>query len=161
MNIAPEDFEKFKDKIRQEYDSIREVHCPYFNGMVKFSSDGFQHLLFKGSSKAKERSHGEQYIRLKLFKLAPKLLRITRTLQEFHSQNQFVVIKTNKRREAVVKEVKYWGFIAIIEDRKIKVVVKQLGDGFKRFWSIIPNWTTRKSRETHSRINHSGNLEND
>lgn len=161
MDIPQEKFEKFKEIIRQEYDVIKEIHCPYFNETVKFSSDGFQHLLYKGSSKIKQRGQSEQYMRLKLLKLAPKLLRLTKTVQEFHKGNQFVVVKKNKRREMVMKEVKYWGFIAIIDDRKIKVVVKQIGDGFKRFWSIIPNWTTRKSREMFSRVQYSGDLEND
>lgn len=61
----------------------------------------------------------------------------------------------------ILKKVQYWGFIGIINDRKIKVIVKQIGEGKKQFWSIIPNWTTRKSREGNKIIIHAGDLESD
>lgn len=161
MEIPQEKFWHFKETIRQQYEAINEVYCPYFHETVKFSSDGFHHLLYKKSLSTRQRNKSEQYLRLKLFKLAPKLLKITSTVQEFNKEKQFVTIKENKRREKILKEVKYWGFIAIIEDKKIKVIVKQVGNGSKRFWSIIPNWITRKSREQITRIQHYGDLEND
>jgi len=163
MDLSNADFEKLKESVKKEYDAIGETHCPYFNETVKFSSDGFRHLLYKGSFQLKPRPRSEQCMRLRLFKLVLNLIRITKTVQEYHMDKQFVEIKQNKRREIVLKEVKYWGFIAIIDGRKIKVIVKQIGEGQKRFWSVIPNWSTRKSRELQQKIHteHSGDLEND
>lgn len=161
MEISQEDFEKLKAMVRHDYDDTHEVYCPYLGESVKFSAAGFEHLLFKGSSKVKERSRPEQAIRLKLFRLAPELLRITKTLQEFHRENQFVIVKMNKRKEKVMKAIQYWGFVAILHERKIKVIVKQVGEGNKYFWSVIPNWRSRKSYESYSVIQYSGDLEND
>ena len=158
-----DEFGEFKDKIRREYDSIHEIFCPYFHEPVRFLPDGLHHIFYKNPNEreGKRRDIGDQSMRLRLLKLAPKLLKITTTVQELHKQNQFIEVKNNKRKEKVLKEVKYWGFIAIIDDRKFKVIVKQIGAGTKRFWSIIPNWITRKSHEKHLRIYHSGDLEND
>jgi hypothetical protein len=44
--------------------------------------------------------------------------------------------------------VRYWGIIAIIDSRKIKVILRQIGDGgAMHFWSIVPAWTTNKYRD--------------
>lgn len=161
MEITKEAFEQLKNKVKNEYNKLPGVFCPYFKEKVYFSSEAFQHLLYKGSPKLKERDRTSQYMRLKLFHLVPKLLSLTKTLQEYHHENHFVAVKYNKRREKVLKEVQYWGFIAIIENRKIKVIVKQTGHGLKQFWSIIPNWSTRKSQEKINFVNYSGDLEND
>lgn len=46
------------------------------------------------------------------------------------------------------KPVRYWGIIAITEGRKIKVILRKIGDnGQLHFWSIVPAWTTNKYRD--------------
>ena len=39
---------------------------------------------------------------------------------------------------------KFWTFEAVIDERRIKVIVRQVGRGKKHFWSVIPAW--RKDR---------------
>lgn len=39
---------------------------------------------------------------------------------------------------------KFWCFEAVVENRRIKVIVRQVGNGKKHFWSVIPAW--RKDR---------------
>lgn len=165
MEICKEKFEKLKQETKEYYDSLGEIECPYFGEKVSFSSEGFQHLLYKGESKIKERDKNSQYMRLKLFKLASKLLRKTTTVQEEFLDKKIVEIKLNKRKVKVPKDVRYWGFIAIIDGWKIKVVIKQVGAGHKKFWSIVPNWKTRRSREDKKDevkfLNYSGDPEED
>jgi len=58
-----------------------------------------------------------------------------------------------------MKNVKLFGFIAILKNRKTKVIVRQVGAGNLHFWSIIPNWKTRKSKEGRiTFIQNTGNL---
>jgi len=38
----------------------------------------------------------------------------------------------------------FWAFEAVVDNRRIKVVVRQVGKGKKHFWSVIPAW--RKTR---------------
>ena len=156
--MEEEKFEQLKETAKKEYEALIEIRCPYFNENIKFTSEGFQHMLFKGASKLKMRDRSTQIMRLKLFKLAAELLRITKTVQEYHLQKQFITVTHHNKKETVLKDVEYWGFIAILHARKIKVVVKQTGNGAKKFWSIIPNWRTGKSDDV---CNHTGDLEND
>lgn len=44
--------------------------------------------------------------------------------------------------------MRYWGIIAIIEGRKIKVIIRKIGEeGSLHFWSIVPAWVTNKYRD--------------
>ena len=158
MKIDEEKLNNLQIQIKEDYDAIGVIRCPFFGEDIRFTSEGFQHLLFKGATKLKKRDKPTQWMRLKLFKLTPKLLRQTKTVQEYHLQKQFITVKHHKRKEKILKNVEYWGFIAIIDARKIKVVIKQVGNGDKKFWSIIPNWRTRSSGEV---LTHTGSLESD
>jgi len=58
-----------------------------------------------------------------------------------------------------LKQVVYYEFIAILENIRVKVIIKEVGDEKKYFWSIIPFWgidTVAKKR-----ILHGGDPEND
>ncbi len=39
-----------------------------------------------------------------------------------------------------MKEIEYWGLVAIVGDKKIKVktVLRRIGDGNITFWSVMP-----------------------
>ena len=139
-----ENFEELKKRVKAYYDSIGEIHCPYFQGTVKLTSDGFSHLVAKGTQKKKERSQAEQSMRLRLVKWAVRILRVTTTVQEFEINHAFIESLHHNRVEHILKPVKYWGFIAIVEGMKIKVIVRQSGESDRVFWSVMPNWKTRK-----------------
>lgn len=57
--------------------------------------------------------------------------------------------------------VKYWGFVAIIDDYRIKVIVRQVGRGGKHFWSVIPAWTKLGYREIKLISKSKGSLADD
>lgn len=151
---------EIREKARSEYKAITPVHCPYFKEAVVFNSEGFNHIRYKAGRR--ERHLKAQEIRYKLLHLAPRVIGKSHTLQEHETVNQFIESKKNKRKEKALKEVHFYGFIAIINKQKVKVIVRQAGEGHKHFWSIIPNWKTRKSKEgTKKRLNHSGNMQTD
>ncbi|OGK46106.1 hypothetical protein A3A93_06635 [Candidatus Roizmanbacteria bacterium RIFCSPLOWO2_01_FULL_38_12] len=35
---------------------------------------------------------------------------------------------------------RYFAFEAVVENRRIKVIIRQVGNGNKHFWSVIPAW---------------------
>lgn len=72
---------------------------------------------------------------------------IANTFQEFEESTKDVEVKTHKRREMRNKIAFYWGIIAIFEGRKIKVILRKIGNGQLHFWSIVPAWTTNKYRD--------------
>jgi len=42
-------------------------------------------------------------------------------------------------------QVHYYEFVAILKDKRVRVVIKQIDDGPKFFWSIIPFWKIDKN----------------
>lgn len=138
------------DKNRQDADNyykrIGKVSCPAFKELVYFTSEGFNHLIYQGDRS--ERAKETQILKFDMLGNAKKLLEISTTFQEYEEAKKEVDVMRFKKRERASKIVKYWGLIAIMGTWKIKVVVRQVGDGQKHFWSVIPNWTTNKYRDT-------------
>jgi len=62
-------------------------------------------------------------------------------------------------KEKVAFEVKFYEFIAVLDNVRVKVVIKEVSGGQKHFWSVIPFWGIDKI--TSKRILHSGDPEND
>ncbi|GAB4026707.1 MAG: hypothetical protein Fur0011_2970 [Candidatus Microgenomates bacterium] len=124
---------EWHEEAREEYKKIGEVACPAFpNEMVVFNAKGFSHLMYQGSSKEKARPEKEARNRVELVGRAVKLLRMMPLPQE------------ESTYEFEGKKYRYWAFEAVVDDKRIKVVVRQCGNGKKHFWSVIPAW--RKTR---------------
>lgn len=143
--------EKLKEKIEPRYRLIKEVYCPYFREKVQFNSKGIRHIKFKKEGVARFRQ--DQYIRLKYLMFAPEIIKSSYTLQEIRESRKFVEIKTNKRKETILKKVVYYGFVAIVNHnnkrKRFKIIVKQVEGGVKFFWSVIPYWKSNKELKLH------------
>lgn len=152
-----DDFVEVEKKAEEFYTSIPEVYCPYFSEKIAFNSAGFKHLKFKSDQVARSRS--EQYARLKLLTLAPQVLSLSRTVQGISHTKHFERIRMHSRTDTILKPVSYYEFIAVLENVRVKVVVKQIDSGQKFFWSIIPFW--KIDLMNSRRVLYSGNLEQD
>lgn len=139
------DLEKIKQDGKIYYKGLDTIVCPALNEKVVFDYTGLKHIVFKSSRHLRDKN--SQYMRFKLLPLAVKLIRLTTTYQEYERTVRKMTVKHNGVDMARNKEVKYWGLIAIIEDRKIKVILRKIGNGHLHFWSIIPSWTTNKTRD--------------
>jgi hypothetical protein len=127
--------------------SIGRIFSPVLNQEIHFAAEGFNHIIFKGSRSERERP--SQVLRFKLLPLAVKLIKISTTYQEFEETIKEFEVQTHKKRVRKSKPVRYWGLIAIIDGRKIKVIIRKIGDnGVAHFWSIVPVWVTNKYRDT-------------
>ena len=152
------DFDAVKQDAEAFYEAMQPVPCPYFNNEpVAFNAKGIRHLKFKSDDKA--RSQADQYARLKLLYLAPKVLRLSRTVQGIWRTRQFEVTKSHSRWERVLKDVSFYEFMAVLEHVRVKVIVKEVAGGEKHFWSIIPFW--KLGPNSRGRILHSGDPERD
>lgn len=98
-------------------------------------------------------------MRFKILKLAQIVLGTTTTLQGIWKMKGFEKIRKHSRNELVLKEIEYSEFIAVIEEVRMKIIVKQIENGQRIFWSIIPYWGMNKS--TNTRKLHSGYPEED
>lgn len=152
------DFEKVKQEAEALYETIDNVPCPYFGGeKIAFNAKGIRHLKFKSDEKARPRL--DQYARLKLLYLAPHILKLSHTVQGVWKTKQFELQKSHSRWERQLKEVCFYEFMAVLDNVRVKVIVKEVAGGEKHFWSIIPFW--KLAPESHKRILHSGDPRQD
>lgn len=121
----------FKNQIRKIFDDTKEISCPAFPGeKVVFNAKGINHLLYKGNRSKRDISRIQTNIRL-----LPSAIKVLRLMPFFQEESCY------KKDEIIYK---YWAFEAVIEERRVKVVIRQIGNGQKHFWSVIPAW--RKDR---------------
>jgi hypothetical protein len=158
MEIDEKKIKELKQRIKQEYDKIGKIKCPYLNDYVYFNNEGFKHLLFKTWNRA--RSRLEQYTRLRLFPLVPDIIAKAYTLQEYDERKIFVRQKINSRWENRLKLVRYYVFVAITKKVRLKIIIKEIEGGEKFFYSLYPSWKIKKD-DSKKKIFYSGNLEED
>lgn len=121
----------FKEQIREIFDETKEVVCPAFpNEKVAFNAKGINHLIYKGNRSRRERSRILTNIRL-----LPRAIKVLKG-STFPQEETFYIRDNTKYQ--------FWTFEAVVEDRRIKVIVRQVDKGKKHFWSVIPAW--RKDR---------------
>lgn len=153
-------YEKLKDDAQKFYNIAGKIFSPALNEQIYFTAEGFNHIIFKGSRSERERP--SQILRFKLLPKAVKLIKLSTTYQEFEETLKEFEVKSYKKRVKKTKPVKYWGIIAIIDGRKIKVIIRKKGDeGLLHFWSIVPAWTTNKYRDTKFFTTMKGNPDED
>lgn len=151
------DFNEVKAKTEAFYKTIGKICCPYFQEDIAFNAKGLRHLKFKSDQQARLRE--DQYTRLKLIQLATEVLKKSHTVQGVWQTRKFEDIKTNSRWERLMREVVFYEFIAVLDNVRIKVIVKEMHGGEKHFWSVIPYWGIDKMNS--KRVLHSGNPEHD
>lgn len=153
-------YEKLRDDARKFYISTRPIQSPALGEYVYFTAEGFNHIIFKGSRSERERP--SQILRFKLLPKAIKLIELSTTYQEYEETLKEFEVKSYKKKVRKSKPVKYWGIIAIIDGRKVKVILRKIGDnGQLHFWSIVPAWTTNKYRDIKLFSTMKGNPEED
>ena len=157
MTLDLENFEEVRTKGEEFYKTIGEVHCPYFKEKISFGAQGLEHLKFKRRDKA--RLEQDQYMRLKLLHLAPEILKSSHTLQGILETKKFERVRIHSRTDTILKSVSYYEFIAVLKRNRVRIVIKQIDNGQKFFWSIIPFWGM--NIETNGRILHDGIPEED
>ena len=136
MLDKPEYFEERKEKARQIFERQKTIFNPYFQTNVILNADGFHHLQF---SARRERNKAEQLLKFSLLPLALGIIKKSGTIQEYRNILTSFGPKA-KDGFTKMKNVEYWGLIAIVGDSKIKVkaILRKVGDGNITFWSVMP-----------------------
>lgn len=116
--------------LKDVYSNLSDVYCPFLGEIVLFNNKGFRHLLYKAGNR--KRSSSEIEIRTAMLIMAREVLEITTTVQELEMR----------------VDSSFLGFIAIVNNFKLKIVVKK--DGLKgkyHFYSVIPHFVTSPKRD--------------
>lgn len=129
-------FNERKEKTRAIYNAQKDIHNPYLKNQIIFNSDGFHHLQF---SARRERNKKEQLLKFNLLQLAIGVIKNSGTLQEY--RKNLIPISDKRKNGTLMKWVEYWGFVAIVGEKqiKIRVVLRRIGDGNITFWSVMPD----------------------
>lgn len=138
MNIFNEEFNKMKAAAEDSYKKIDSVFCHFFNVNIKFNTKGLNHIKMKSWNRA--RSISDQYLRLKFISLAPKIISKSGTLQEFKEMSGLERCKIDGEWQEKRNYIRYYGFVAIIDGVRVKVIIKRTSRDNIFFWSIIPFW---------------------
>lgn len=131
-------YKKVKFETETFYKSIKSVHCPYFGKEIIFNADGFHHLQF---SAERERTKEEQLLKFSLLSAVPHILRNAGTVQEYRHTMEPVGQKRFGDGAREMREIEYWGIIAITKGEKpirIKIILRRVGNGNIIFWSVMP-----------------------
>jgi hypothetical protein len=156
-SLEKHDFEEVRSRGEELYKTYSKAYYPYFKENISLNAQGLEHLKFK--QRGKTRLEQDQYMRFKLIHLVPEVLKISNTLQGIWETKRFEYIKTNSKWQNVLKQSTYYEFIAVIKRNRVKIIVKQIENGKKIFWSIIPFWGMNEKSMT--RVLHEGNPEED
>lgn len=137
MELNQEFFIKTKEKAEKLYLDKKEIYCPYFQKKIILNSDGFHHLQF---SSRRERNKNEQFLKFRLLQSALEIIGKSGTIQEYRKILMPVGKKSKQDGFIKMKEVEFWGLVAIIGERskKIKTILRRVGDGNIIFWSVMP-----------------------
>jgi hypothetical protein len=135
MEIDSNVFNEKKEKAVAIFSAQKEIHSPYFGQKIILNSDGFHHLQF---SSRKERNKSEQLLKFGLLPQALEIIRKSGTVQEYRPPVLMPVGKKSAKGEVSMKNVEYWGMIAIIGKYKVRTVLRRVGNGNITFWSVMP-----------------------
>ncbi len=146
MDVDPKYFKAKKERARTIYDAQREIYCPYFRGKVILNSDGFHHLKF---SARREREKKAQLLKFSLLPLALDIIRRAGTIQEYRRLLAPTGKPSPRDGAVMMKEVEYWGLVAIVREQhvKVRVILRKVGNGNVIFWSVMPDVKFKNGRQ--------------
>ncbi len=153
LAFTEDEFNKALVRAQEAYASFGKTNCPYFHDVVHFNSRGLEHLRRKSWNRGREQR--DQFMRLKFLNHAPEILRQSHTVQGIQETNEWERRHRHGRWEQILVAVTYYQFVAVLNHRRFKVIVKQLPGGQRVFWSLIPFW---RQDDMGKRILHDGNL---
>ena len=132
-----EKHKQLKERAEKIFEGNKLIMCPYFGQQITLNSDGLHHLQF---SARRERNKQEQLLKFNLLPLAVKVLKKAGTVQAYRKDLVSIGKKSERDGLSPTKLVQHWGFEAITGDNhliKIRVIVRQVGDGKLVFWSVM------------------------
>lgn len=140
-NQEIDEFSRLRAAAEVLYKSFKPSFCPALKGEVQFTSEGFNHLRYKFNV---ARTEAAQRRKLKVLLKGQEIIKITTTIQEYRTG----ITKVGKPgRDGLRKTsiAQYWGFVHVFPNNvRVRVIIRQVGDGQLHFWSVMPSWKVNK-----------------
>ena len=156
LDFTDEEFAQVLQKAQAFYRTIGQIRCPYFGEPIRFDAQGLEHLRRKSWNRGRSRS--DQFMRLKHLWAAPEIVRLSQTVQGIWHSHDRIRRHRHGKWEEVFSPATYYEFVAVLKDRRFKVIIKQLPEGERVFWSLIPFW---RQTEEGRRVLHDGDPAHD
>ena len=146
METDTEYFNRRKEKAKTIFAVNKIIRNPYFQTEIILNSDGFHHLQF---STRRERNKREQLLKFSLLPLALEIIKKSGTIQEYRRLLTPIGKPSPRNGSITMKEHQYWGLVAIVGEKQIKVrtVLRRVGDGNITFWSVMPYSKFRQEQQ--------------
>jgi hypothetical protein len=128
-------YEKAKQQAKQLYSKIGRIKCPALGDeYVFFASAGFDHILRKGRI---PRTRNEQKRRFTLIPFVENIIK--NPVAKIVYRKLDVKEKVNRHGEKVLIEsiAHFWTFEEKVDDCIVKVVIRQLANKDKHFFSVM------------------------
>jgi len=135
MTISSADyFNKLKEEKENFYKTIKQVYCPCLKNYIYFTSDGFHHLLYKPSGRARKLK--ERIYKLQLLPLVIPVIKNTKGIDEYKTEK----VKISRKKNALPENIEYWALIERVgkKNTRVKVIIIKKERGGKIiFWSVM------------------------
>ena len=130
-------FNERKLKAEKIYSANATIFNPYFQKQIVLNSDGFHHLQF---SARRERDKREQLLKFSLLPLALEIIKKSGTVQEYRKLLTPIGKKSARDGAVQMKNVEYWGLIAIVGEHsiKIKTILRRVRSNITKLNNIAP-----------------------
>ncbi len=135
------DYDQIKHEASDLYNTFVSVDCAALGQKVDFTSEGFNHLVYSAPKKMRDKR--AQILRFDMLSKAKFILETSTTFQEY--EEEIINKRVNRNGHWVPKSVLVcrWGFVAIIQKFRVKVVVTKESNGAVKFLSVAPAWLTK------------------
>lgn len=139
-----EEFEKLKITVNNDYKKIGSIYSPALKSKIVFNSNGIYHLYYDYNRS--KRSKFVQWNKIRFFKVAVSVLKISTTIQEYRRIINLAKDKNNFNKTSTVEWFAFWSIISFVKQIRIKVIVRRVGgeNGLYHFWSVMPYWSLRQ-----------------
>lgn len=139
MTKTQETIKKYINRYRKIYKTLKPTYCPALKAQINFTSEGFNHLIFKNGHR---RSNKQIKNRLPLISL------IIPTLKKCKSSSKVQVMdETYKSRLITVMYFELAHIVGKKRPVKIKIIIKKRGSlGNLFFLSAMKQKTPKKRR---------------
>lgn len=116
------------------YKKIGSIICPALdNQYISFNNTGFTHLIRKMSL----RSRNEQKRRFLLLPKVESIIKNPKAVIVYRKEEKKVFVKKKEIKFLKESTIHYWTFVHFTDSKRIKAVIRQVGGGFKHFYSIM------------------------
>lgn len=138
-------YEEIRKDAAKLYGTFGATECLALGQSVHFNSGGFNHLVYHAPKK--ERDRRAQILRFDMLEKAKFILEVSTTYQEYDEEIIYKKVNRHGNWISMNVVVRCWGFVAIVRKFRVKVVVKQEGNGAIEFLSVAPAWFTKRYRD--------------